>query len=1618
MADNVALLDAGALIPANAKLKKPETVDAVSARVFRHAALGDRAVVRLVSDKLAQGDDLAMDFLGFDPPEVDGPVGQQRRQALGFPGWALINDPKHARYALELVKEFKKAARRAKSKPGHAYDAFTDIAKRLNKSVAHFLPSFWEEVGREFILLGSTSYASRSFGKAREAERVHALKVDEELRKDAFLEFALAGCLTNKALTEYSKDLQNALDAKDAWAIYRELVVRRTLGGMPPWTSLPKEIPALIEAAGLDVEKESAAFFADILESRAMNRASMGFWKAASKVIAKLANENPATAGVLLNLIPETSGWDREDIWKWLDQLKAWGILSNAWNEDVPAEAGPSGGAAAWFSRLLALTHDLHQQMFDILRQLAPRLIKEGEPLNVVSNRRWYSASINLDIADLALELGVPVADPKADSVFDLEDWAETEDTVTDRHRDPVHVAKDKRFTQKLIDAVPKVAGDPDFEAAAEGKTALAEARKNWLEGEVTKAFDGALPGLEDALETVEEKTSRQTFAEFPTAYDTFRKVEPHKLLARTVRAGIIDEYGWPALETAADQLDPKGENDLSVYGTFPHVVVTDGLKALVVGQEGVIYEHELALTKKFRLEDMAYIDGQLAIFLKTSSYDNQFYWSGTPKKKFEEHHWGSEKVSGCAVDMPEGGTFNGHKTYFAGTQKVDINAADFAYDGQNFWRSEYTEDGGKFREVSPKEGKNGRVSMPSFFEEFLADGLKLVTFRCRLMKLDEAIVKDSPLGSRDGLVGCRVRQPKDDNMNKHREWQGIDGRSWTGNPGGDFVFTAMLDQPGTDQHLIVAEDDDSVSLWSPDGKFEVSRPKAYSSYNQGQVAFLPAYCWHAFRLRDVKVSKQLRKITDKQAKTLLAAMLEDLEAEGNKEFAKTTFTKTEAAVTKWLPALKNERLKRGLIGIAHEAALLSKFHAKLLKSRDPEGVDAAAVDNKLDAIIEPAFDALGLSTSYGGTRGITAHWADFAGFLASDEMPESISDPPFEWFEVLDKLHHNIWAAYWKTDPEKTEWLDFLEYWADLPFPDLPGRFRLVDGEFSSPPPFSSGDPDEDEDQWVIYQVGGSRFLLQCKWDDCWKGIEYAPDGKFKKLPKFKLDTDEECELELACSSEQIRAFVAAIRNNERVLPDLDMIREIADQVGVTVAELGLVWFGFPNLDSWEKNFLPKELREHLKLKVGEADAARQKLKGLPDEVRQKLLDTLLGEPELLWQDGGRPALQRVAKAWSKIMPKRLELPEKLVQQIDRDWRIDVNVGDFMSALAEPGKHPLFNANATWKLGDKSSIRLQSSAKTKVFDDVVMRVISICIPYMNHHLPVGDGGRSQMPLVHEVTLKCLKSKKLVLELGERYLWDEKVENPAQKLLARLFSKIEKRSKKVHAADDGLLAGTADEDEIQLVFRPSKIKGQKDLDRLTQMSRLLFAGSDADDRPSEGVDVLQRLLSKGLASICERIKKTPLTEGQFEANPFASVPKLVDEVAAHHKLSSEAAGLYLQLLTLADPTMANIKLWNDWTTAQFNKHVKELVGKELVLQAKRARAGRNFFLPGGWEALKAPNLPIETWKLSLYGIERDEHDRLQIPLGLILPTEPLHHLFAQAWERIKSGDVPKYEEVP
>ncbi|MEJ8640444.1 hypothetical protein WKI68_01365 [Streptomyces sp. MS1.HAVA.3] len=99
-------------------------------------------------------------------------------------------------------------------------------------------------------------------------------------------------------------------------------------------------------------------------------------------------------------------------------------------------------------------------------------------------------------------------------------------------------------------------------------------------------------------------------------------------------------------------------------------------------------------------------------------------------------------------------------------------------------------------------------------------------------------------------------------------------------------------------------------------------------------------------------------------------------------------------------------------------------------------------------------------------------------------------------------------------------------------------------------------------------------------------------------------------------------------------------------------------------------------------------------------------------------------------------------------------------------------------------------------------------------------------------------------------------------------------------------------------------------------------------------------------------------------------------------MSAEYGLGADAAALYLALLAMPDPTDRNTARWTGWKPARLKAARAELAATDLVVEAGRSRAGRTLFLPGGWSDMSSPTLPVEQWKLPMYGLTAGERPLL------------------------------------
>ncbi|MEZ4459804.1 MAG: hypothetical protein R3E66_08745, partial [bacterium] len=607
-----------------------------------------------------------MDILGFAPKESVPKIALRVRQALGFPEWVLVHDPKNASSALSISRELKKEARRAKSKPGNSKIAFDGMGTKISKKTPHFLPSFYEEVARAFVESGNTTYAATYFGKAREAEQMYALEVDETRRRDAFVEFALAGALTNKVMSEYARDLAKRHGDELAYDYFYDLCVRRTLGGTPPHAQMVTELRRLAKAAGKKQADEDKRFVSDIWEAPALTRAATKYWETYEKAYVQLAKDDPRIRGRVLNTFPSPSG--KADGFKafWIKFLSETGADKGLTDpvDKVDAAARPEGSPAAWLTKFVShrMTSGysyyrrptMPDEGFDLVRRMAKRLVADGNEVSF-SGGGWYQV-VDVDILDLMLELKIPVTVPTS---IDLNVWATVDEGVTERPRELSYLGDDERFASVLDGAVGAVFGEAVFEATARGKKGLQKAREQWLNLRVENVSKLAAPGFSSEGNELRTKTTGQTFKEFPSAWERLHTVDVLGPLERTIHGGFLGEYEWPEAADAYRELSgPKMDVAVQATAVFPYLILWTENRAIVVGPKGRLLEHDFKLPKGKSPNYLRYAQGQLLVVFYDASWNMVAYWSGNPKKTFPGGYlgWGGQ----LAVERKDGSVVEG----------------------------------------------------------------------------------------------------------------------------------------------------------------------------------------------------------------------------------------------------------------------------------------------------------------------------------------------------------------------------------------------------------------------------------------------------------------------------------------------------------------------------------------------------------------------------------------------------------------------------------------------------------------------------------------------------------------------------------------------------------------------------------------------------------------------------------------------------------------------------------------------------------------------------------------------------------------------------------------------
>ncbi|MGA5874207.1 DNA-binding protein [Streptomyces cinereoruber] len=1621
--DHAELLAAGAVLPAGTEDAGASAVE-LTARTYRHPVLGeDRVVVRLAAAELGPAEDLAAGFLGLEPHGEPAVVGLGRRQELGFPEWVLVHHPEDGHHALAVVPELDRLARQARTKPKAALDACLELAGRLASSVPHFLPVFYEQAARIFLGVENTTYAGQLFARARTSEAQHGLAVDEDRLDAVFLEFALVGALPVKVLTGYGKDLAARLAPTEAYERFRRLCVRRTAGGLAPSSQATTELRRLARAAGLSAAEAEQDHLAELLPLPATLRAAEGWWKTHRSALVALARRVPAVRGTLLGMMPSSDGDEFSGLW--LGILTESGADAGLTGADVPPEERCADGAAGWLERFHTARHRgwgsrrTLPALLDLVERAADRL--RADLAARPDGRDFLRIGVeDLDLLDLLLALGLPVADPepkdrdRRGAALNLSDWAHGENP-----RDLTALAADPRFRpafRRAADAYHDASSGADvmrrLAAAPGGRPMLTE----WMREVARDSVAAGLPGVPKAIARLSWLPA-EALALAPEEVAAAAAADLGETLARTLRGGLWEEFHWPAWEEAVADLTPGRAklDDLVVFEAWPHLIVANGRRVRVIDADSTVLTHDLRVPadRSSQRCGFHYVDGALLVFW--TGYGNspvQGYWHTAPDRVFtldaEVSYW-SLRSDHPSLPLPGGGRTTGGGVLHAGDTKLPRERTVIS-DGTSYWVWERVDrhehdgphDDSGWAEYDPAEGTRGRRSLPGFLADATrahAPGARLAAHSSWLRPAPS--VDGSALGTpADGLLGWRVLRIPGDG------WRADDtaGRA-VSLPEGFDMPVAALTFPGDDRPRALTRQWRELLLTDPDGVITTTSDSDRNDiYGTAATPLPPLSHFHALRPRDPQGSDVLRAADTETAGTLLKAALLAERA-----------TDLPDLVTAALPGITTPELVAGVVKALRFAVTQQKALDSVAARLDPaaEPVEAR-VEGPHDSLLAEALDGLTGSGHYSrGAASDVAHrlLEELAAARAGTSAPvhpgtlhHDLPSLPYSPFSFVHLLNEPAAIAYRAVAPgsgdgHRAALLDVLGRVDALGLAsteDSTDHWRRVILHLATPHLHTPDGLERPGSYGTVLPLGGGAALgiTGNDWsvDDGreYEALLHAPDGRFEAPAPYTLRTATPIG-DRTRGADWLAAFLREAENRGAAPFLPEAAEEFSRLTGVPGALARLVLAGMPNVDDWGNGFLPTELRTFLGLKVGEAVQARDELRPLSVEVRRAVVAALLPEaPERLWTEG--PDVASAAAAWNAYVGRRTRVPDWLIAEATRGVRTGWPVHRALPALLDPAASPELSTDVAWHIaGDRPA---PVTPVDHPFTESVLTASMGLTAWLAHRLPAGDPARAALPSALTAVRQRLASPELLVSAGHY----------TSLSAFRKVAGTPTETAPDHERYGAVLMATHDS-QPQPALRTVLLDS-------TGSDPYLAVLRGADQQPMGVETALRRAhdpaFARLLADPGAPAAGEPDKDGTWwPQDPSRSVPDLVAEAAGTHGLGADAAALYLMLLALPDPTDRNTARWTGWKPARLKAARAELAATDLVVSAVRARAGRLLFLPGAWSEQKGLGLPVEQWKLPMYGPF----------LCALVPVEPAAELFARAWRRTLDGDVPRFEEL-
>lgn len=1553
------------------------------------------------------------------PGKIEGmnlpvPLPSEPHRSEAYADWVRAHDPGAEAAAVGLLADVRDRISRAYPKAGRALDGMAYLARALPPG---HLPWFWDTMAHRLISWDLKA-AGRAYTLARTAERQHALPVDPAWRRENVLLFARAGALPVKELSGHQGWPAAELDPAGAHEQYvRVLTAWAASPGEPP-ADLARRVRASVRAAGLDPAEE-ARVLAPLIGAARGKAVPDTLLDAVGALLADHPQDDEVNAR-LLEVFPES----RNDAAAWLRLL----LRSGAAEAVVAGRITPEDGLAAWLGRYTRAysrrkepyggvsRQPMPPELLDLVARFAPRLRAAGQPVRLHEDR-YRRPGLDADLLDLCLAEALAVEDPG--EAVRLTFWGERS------RRDLKALAGDPVFGPRLEGTVHAGlrGGGTAITRLPENAGIAAEVHTR-IESLLGALAGGGLAAADEAVDALHDLLDRPTATALDGIEEVLASLDLTGSLARTLRAGLPEELGWPALDTALAGFAP-GEI-AGVTCTWPVLTVYGRERAVAVDHPGGRAACAFRLPEETTRHVVHFAGGQFLVSWTTdpkNAFATHAFWSGSPDEVFEpERSWGLRPYlnsiqGGLGYQFESadgGGRHDGDRVLRPGGREGIWHHDQQMSDGTGVWSSEVFASGDDWARVDPVTGaRSAETSLPAFHRAAeVPPGMALFRDQLTLAALPER-APASPLGQDGALTGCRVlyRTPYTGPSPTDFLLEGIDGRRAryrSRRPGRRPWGIVRMPQGGEDAVLAGEEAirchaaEDGSLLWEVHGLQGPGRSRGDrpSSHSVGPVP-PPAY-WHFLTPRDEPASKALRAIGDEAVRALL-------EASGE--------AGVRAEIARVLPEVTEPRVVDGVVRAALLAADVRRRREELsrrvgIMRSGPVVRLCAAV---ADTVLAPALGGLlpDLRPYEAFVPGphpatLTALAADGRHLRGEiDDETRRLAPPaaPAEWAVLLGGIDAVAWRAAVDTtsEAERAALAALLDTWSGQPYAERGSRWRTgrapereLERCRASGRPVASGP-----------QHGGLARFVQPAADSAPEAEPGTDAADGEGFATVTIGRDDAARLPRLLHLVAERGPLAAPPEA------LDLF---SWRTGVRRSIAALVLGGLPRRQDHD---------EHLKLLraapyKANKDMAREYgdfCHRLGDAGRRAVLAAGVPEdPAELWERAGMTAAaERMAAVWAELLGTTPYVDEELAGALEADlglgdgWARALAAGrasaqaqipggaGFVLVGSRSGGLALHHAEADGSAGRRLSVGRPFHAEP-----------ASVVAWALTERPAGDPAAQGAAALYDALRARLDDPETLIPLcWNSTLGRAAAEDPAfvpyeGTVLPCPEPPYREDTEPSVAYDDGLFVVAVPGRDVFL--RPAALADPQRVDRAVRL-----CGELGLPGVLEAVRRIQAVCGEGLARMVARASSTPVPPGGYELNPALSAPQLVAEVAGALGVGADAAALHLQLLSLARPTDRNVRRWNGWTPARHKAAQAELLAAGAITTGRRARAGRTAFVPGEWAEFKAPHLPLETAKLPAHVVSADTSD-FHGPFTRLLAPVPPHELFARAWAQAAAGE--------